>query len=1019
MEHISIGVYDYDGNKLCDLYDSGIQAQGQAYNISYTEELNGWKNLSFSLPFVIDQQQNFRWDYIRSEYQIRLDIDDAIEWFLIQKPKATKDTKYIINNVDCPHISTILKTKNLYLTFDDETGVGPIDELIERALSNTGWELGECDTLYERDGTTEKVRSLNSDGKKGAYQMITDICNLFKAFPIYHGDTKTVDIHALNNKGPMSEIYIGKNLNAITTDYSTENLITRLYVEGEYGDYGYVGIDDVNPTGLPYLLNFDYYKSIGTFTAAHQTAQDAYISSMGSVAESIREKSQEIATAEDRLNTLWGQISYVVYTLDNGIIEKTIPGGTVTQEQETISEGDTLYVMKASGNYRVVTAGSGGSVSWENDDTMAVKFVTLPSGLIGSKQVAIESKQQIVATLTKDKNNTVDPIQRQNIQNQIDAQNTAIQELYSGYVIETLVSGGYYTTNGETVNITSVTADGGWKNCKVQCTEGTKFVISGHGGTDQLLWCFVNANNSDISAVPLLSSEASAEAANEEITAPSSTTHLICNFDADYTSLLKQHILSGDGLYDEMREAVTIVIALDGLQDDLMVLKSNQLEIEATFSEAMGDMLRDGYWSDNNYAPGQETNLYQDAIDVINQMAKPTVTYTFSQVGISAVIGFMEGLPEINDKVNVWDIELKLNDIVYVSKRTRYLDKSQKDTFDVTNEDPALSGQSFESIMSRISQLADLLNQKNTLYERAGAITASGTIYAQRLNGAIDVLKNKLSSTVSNWYTDDSGAIIFESASGDSAMMLTGGGWMIADGKTQDGDWNWRTAADGKGIVADRITTGFLSADRIEAGSITVNKLASDVGSSLDLSSNESVTSTVSSMINSKIRVSAEAPTNPAVDVVWIQPVENGSDIVRRWTGYEWVESTLSQADITEIKSSIAQTQKDLTISFQTAEANITGVSNNLNAYKNEVSVYQRFSANGLELGRTDSRFKAKLDNTKLAFTQDGEEVAYVSNNKMYITEAQVTNTLSVGTDSHGFFDWVTTPSGMGLRWRG
>ena len=272
MDHVSIGVYDYSGNKLCDVYDSSIQADGQAYNIVYTQELNGWQELTFSLPYIVNKQFNFRWDYIKSEYLVRIDIGAFAEWFIIQKPKATKNTKSLLNNVSCPHISSLLKTKNLYLAFDDENGIGTIDELAERALAGTEWTVGECDTLYERDGTTEKIRSLNSDGKKGAYQLITDICNLFKAYPQYHGDTKTVDIHALNNKGPISEMYIGKNLTAISVDSSTENIITRLYVEGEYGDYGYVGIDDVNPTGLSYLLDFDYYKSIGTFTAVHQVA---------------------------------------------------------------------------------------------------------------------------------------------------------------------------------------------------------------------------------------------------------------------------------------------------------------------------------------------------------------------------------------------------------------------------------------------------------------------------------------------------------------------------------------------------------------------------------------------------------------------------------------------------------------------------------------------------------------------------------------------------------------------------
>jgi hypothetical protein len=45
-----------------------------------------------------------------------------------------------------------------------------------------------------------------------------------------------------------------------------------LYVEGEYGDNAYVGIDDVNPTGLPFLLNFEYFRQLGLFTAEHEQA---------------------------------------------------------------------------------------------------------------------------------------------------------------------------------------------------------------------------------------------------------------------------------------------------------------------------------------------------------------------------------------------------------------------------------------------------------------------------------------------------------------------------------------------------------------------------------------------------------------------------------------------------------------------------------------------------------------------------------------------------------------------------
>ena len=62
--------------------------------------------------------------------------------------------------------------------------------------------------------------------------------------------------------------------------------------------------------------------------------------------------------------------------------------------------------------------------------------------------------------------------------------------------------------------------------------------------------------------------------------------------------------------------------------------------------------------------------------------------------------------------------------------------------------------------------------------------------------------------------------------------------------------------------------------------------------------------------------------------------------------------------------------------------------------------------------------FKTEITNTEMAFTENGEKVAYVSNNDMYITRARVTDTLSVGTVDNGYFDFVTLPGGLALKWR-
>ena len=141
-----------------------------------------------------------------------------------------------------------------------------------------------------------------------------------------------------------------------------------------------------------------------------------------------------------------------------------------------------------------------------------------------------------------------------------------------------------------------------------------------------------------------------------------------------------------------------------------------------------------------------------------------------------------------------------------------------------------MTGVSMDSILSRIANLANLVNQKNALYERAEAIGTNGQMATNRLNGQINLLANQLSSSSSSWFTDDRGNIIFESVDGKSAMMLCGEGFMIAYGKNEDGSWDWRTFGTGAGFTADAIITGYLSAERIEAGSIQVDKLANGIG---------------------------------------------------------------------------------------------------------------------------------------------------------------------------------------------
>lgn len=144
-----------------------------------------------------------------------------------------------------------------------------------------------------------------------------------------------------------------------------------------------------------------------------------------------------------------------------------------------------------------------------------------------------------------------------------------------------------------------------------------------------------------------------------------------------------------------------------------------------------------------------------------------------------------------------------------------YLDRANSREVDIKTDELNIQGKSFASFLNRITDAAQVVKDKQSVYDRAKALSGDGTLGTNKLNGIIDVLKNQLVASKSNWYTDENGNILFVSADESSAMMLCGTGFMVANGKDQQGNWNWRTFGTGDGFTADLITAGVLRASVI------------------------------------------------------------------------------------------------------------------------------------------------------------------------------------------------------------
>ena len=85
-----------------------------------------------------------------------------------------------------------------------------------------------------------------------------------------------------------------------------------------------------------------------------------------------------------------------------------------------------------------------------------------------------------------------------------------------------------------------------------------------------------------------------------------------------------------------------------------------------------------------------------------------------------------------------------------------------------------------------------------------------------------------------------------------------------------------------------------------------------------------------------------------------------------------------------------------------------------LNNYKAEVGQYMAYDENGLTLGASTSTFKTVIDNQRLAFYEGTNVAAYISNNQLYIPNAVVEKTLSLGK----FFFSPRTDGGVSLSWQ-
>ena len=131
-------------------------------------------------------------------------------------------------------------------------------------------------------------------------------------------------------------------------------------------------------------------------------------------------------------------------------------------------------------------------------------------------------------------------------------------------------------------------------------------------------------------------------------------------------------------------------------------------------------------------------------------------------------------------------------------------------------------------------------------------------------------------------------------------------------------------------------------------------------------------------------------------------------------------ENYLSKDDITTIQqdfqTAITQAASEIRMDFTALTNEIT---DNVSSNYSLIEEYIRFRGALIELGKVGNAFTAEFSNEGLYFKENGQTIAFITNQSLVITNAEIRYRLSLGTAARGWFDFIPRENGnLSVQWR-
>lgn len=187
----------------------------------------------------------------------------------------------------------------------------------------------------------------------------------------------------------------------------------------------------------------------------------------------------------------------------------------------------------------------------------------------------------------------------------------------------------------------------------------------------------------------------------------------------------------------------------------------------------------------------------------------------------------------------------------------------------------------------------------------------------------------------------------------------------------------------------------------------TVNKIVADYATNERVTAVEKNIEAVEAGVEETAKGVAEAVVNDAIggeiDAVIESAIENTSIIAQ--TAEEiifevvqnYVEKTAYEERQEDISTTLQLLADEMVLKFNTAISEIENVDGTVQTQFQEISKYIRFVDGKIILGEVGNEITLEISNNRLSFLQNNLEVAYFSNNKLFVNHGEYLGDLKIG----------------------